>query len=145
MAFRTAYGERNRVTLECPEGSSMAKQSFKKECDINQIMAKYQKTGAVTHVNKHEGQYGYATDIEFREALEVVRQGQEMFNDLPSSIRNKFSNSPEEFLAFVQDPQNAEEMRDLGLVAAEPEREIVADVAPEAPVDPPAEPGSSPA
>ncbi len=38
-----------------------------------------------------------------------------MFNDLPSNIRNEFSNNPQAFLEFVQDPKNAGRAKELGL------------------------------
>lgn len=114
-------------------GPTRAKQSMKAECDINNIMAKYQRTGAVTHFSKHSPQYGYAPATEFREALEIVREGEALFKALPSKIRNKFENDPAQFLEFVQNPENLDEMRELGL--ANPR----APEAPAAPVEPPKE------
>jgi len=97
---------------------SMAKQSFKAECDINNIMKAYQRTGAISHFATHEPQYAYCPSEDFREALEIVQQGRELFAALPSSIRTRFGNDPAEFLAFVQDDRNADEARALGLCKA---------------------------
>ena len=36
---------------------SLTKQSFKDECNINNIMSKYMKDGLIGHVNKHQGRY----------------------------------------------------------------------------------------
>lgn len=94
---------------------SMTKQSFQDECNINNIMAKFQKTGAINHYAKHAPHYGDATPIQLTEALNIVIQAQDMFDDLPSSIRKRFNNSPEEFLEFVQNPENADEMVKMGL------------------------------
>ena len=90
------------------------------ECDINKIMAKYQKTGAIAHVNKHEANYGFATGQDFLEAMTTVTIGQEMFDDLPSKVRNRFANSPAEFLKFVQDAKNKKEGQELGLWPKDP-------------------------
>ncbi len=127
MNFRTAYGDHEPVRTVVV-GKSRTKQSFKAECDINNIMAKYQKSGAVAHVNRHGAEYGYATSLDFAEAMRVVTTGQSMFDDLPSSVRTRFSNDPASFLSFVQDDSNEDEMRELGLLPKEP-----VEVAPPAP------------
>lgn len=92
-----------------------AKQSFKEECDINNILAKYQETGAITHANNRHADYGFATSLDFHESMDLVLKAQEMFDELPSSIRAKFGHSPGAFLDFAQDPENAQEMADMGL------------------------------
>lgn len=97
-------------------GESKTKQSFKKECDINVIMAKYQKTGALSHVNQFAGDYDFAPAISYLEAHALIEQADEMFVALPSTLRNKFDNDPSKFLAFVQDEGNSDEMRELGLL-----------------------------
>jgi len=79
-------------------------------------MAKYQKTGLIDHFNNHKANYGFAPAIEYREALEKIRTAQDMFSELPSQVRKKFGNDPEQFLAFTQDPTNRSEMAVLGLL-----------------------------
>lgn len=102
-------------------GPGRTKQAFKDECDINQIMARYKKTGAITHYARYQGEYGFAPAVDFREALETVRRGGEMFSELPADVRRRFDNDPAKFLEFVQEPANAAEMADLGL--REPKRD----------------------
>ncbi len=109
---------RKRVQINFPK-QGRTKQSFKDECDINLIMAKYQKTGAITHVNKYGAQYTDTTSIDFTEAMQLVTSAQQMFDGLPSSIRTRFDNDPSQFLDFVQDANNVPEMRKLGLIAPE--------------------------
>ena len=76
--IRSAYSARERVYAP-KGGKSATKQSFKDECDINKIMAKYQKTGLVTHLAKNEARYGFATSHDFRESLELVREAEALF------------------------------------------------------------------
>jgi phage internal scaffolding protein len=114
MEIRKPY-TREAVKTEAG-GESRTKQSFKKECDINLIMAKYQKTGAITHFNKHQQNYGIADGSTFQDAMNLVCEAQEMFNDLPSSIRSRFGNDPAAFLDFVQNDENADEMARMGLI-----------------------------
>ena len=94
---------------------SLTKQSFTDECDINSIMRKFQKTGALTHVSNHAENYGFATSEDFSSSMQLVAQATTMFEELPSSIRKQFNNEPGQFLDFVQDPANLEEMREMGL------------------------------
>lgn len=94
---------------------SMTKQSFKDEVDINNIMAKFQKTGAIKHFAKHAPTYGDATPIELMDAQNIIANSSSMFEELPSSIRKRFDNDPVKFLAFVQDEKNTDEMVKLGL------------------------------
>jgi len=101
--------------LTCLKKDGYTKQSHKKECDINQIMAKYQRTGVIDHVNKHSENYGFATSEDLHESLNIINTANEMFADLPSKARTKFKNDPGQFLEFVQDPENADQLYDLGL------------------------------
>jgi phage internal scaffolding protein len=114
MEIRKPY-TREAVSIDV-SGESRTKQSFAKECDINHIMAKYQKTGAITHFAKHSPQYGIADGQTFQDAMNLVCEAQEMFNELPSSIRSRFGNDPAAFLDFVNDEGNADEMIKLGWI-----------------------------
>lgn len=102
---------------------SMAKQEFKRECDINNILKQYSKTGMVQHVNKRaaEGMYTDLPDaIDFQDSLNLVREAEASFMTLPARVRDQFGNDPAQFLAFCGDPANAEEMVKLGLRQAPP-------------------------
>ena len=94
---------------------SMTKQSFKDECDINKIMEKFQRTGVINHYAAYAPTYGDASPVEYLDALLVISTANEMFADLPSSVRKRFNNNPEEFLEFAQNPDNLEECRKMGL------------------------------
>lgn len=114
--IRSAFdGSRVRRVVSF-SGPGRTKQSFKDECDINNIMRKYQKTGLVEAVNKHQARYGDVPAMDFREAVENLRLADEMFMDMPSNVRKRFDNDPGEFLAFVQDPANRDEAIELGLI-----------------------------
>lgn len=114
-----AHERRTRLQISFP-GHSLTKQSFKDECDINKIMAQYVKTGTIQHVKLHAPEYGFASSLDFGESIRVVTKAQEMFDDLPSGLRTRFHNNPAEFLEFVQDASNHDEMRTMGLLAPDP-------------------------
>lgn len=98
------------------EPVSLTKQSFRDETNVNNIVARYQSTGTIEHVNQHEARYGYASGLQYREAIELTREGDKMFADLPSSTRNYFNNDTSTFLEWVQDPENAARIDAEGLV-----------------------------
>lgn len=116
---RNAF-DRTRTGFDCDPAQGRTKQNFKAECDINNIMKKYIKTGAISHFAKHAGYYDFCPDTDYRGCLEVLNKAQEMFADLPAVIREKFKNDPGVFLEFVQDPKNLPELREMGLANPEP-------------------------
>lgn len=115
MTFKKPYGKRDRVTFQTV-GDSRTQQNFKKECDINNILKKYQKTGLVEHVSLFKGNYEDLSDpVDYQTALNICIDAQNAFDSLPSSIRKRFANNPQSFIEFVNDPANSDEMYDLGL------------------------------
>ena len=86
------------------------------DCDINNIMARYERDGVVTHVNRYQGQYGDFTGaVDYQSALHLVYDAQDCFMSLPANIRKKFDNDPGQFFDFVSDPANADAMIEMGL------------------------------
>lgn len=117
-----------------------AKQSFADECNINKIMAKFQRTGVLVHYAKHAPQYQDVPAIDYLEALNVVADASSMFEELPSTIRAKFENDPARFLEFVQNPKNLEECRKLGLANPSPVSDTKPDTPPKKRASAPSEP-----
>lgn len=115
--FRTRFDKRVRVTSNT-HGESRAKQSFRDECDMNNILKKYHKTG-VLPIARSAGQYGDFSEVsDYQAALNKVMNAQNAFMDLPSRVRAEFDNDPGRFLQFATDPKNAQRMIDLGLATA---------------------------
>lgn len=116
--FKTAYvgDNQNHRTPFNTIGHSRTKQAPHAECDINQIMAQYQKTGVIEHLNEHQGDYSdFLSAPDYHTALNQILEAQSAFDTLPSNLRNRFTNDPAQFLDFVQNPANAEELISLGL------------------------------
>ncbi len=125
MEFVSRLEGRPRVQLVC-EGTGRTRQSMRDECDINVIMSKYAKTGFIDHLSRHGGDYGFASSVTYHEALNVVSRADQMFTDLPAKARERFHGDPREFLDFVQDESNLDEMRELGLAHPKvPDQEAV--------------------
>ncbi len=113
--IRSAYGPKQRQQIKFAS-QGRTKQAMQAECDINNIMAKYQKTGVIDFVNKHQPQYGDASGVDFQSAMQTVKRAEAMFADLPSTVRKRFNNNPSELLQFCENPENRQEAIKLGLL-----------------------------
>lgn len=102
--------------IRCGKGAT--KQSFKDECDVNNILAKYQKTGLLTHYSNANPRFGDFSSVpDYRSSLDLVRKAQEYFMELPAALRGRFKNDPAVLLEFVADSRNKQEAIELGLIA----------------------------
>lgn len=123
------------------------KQSFKDEADVNWIVKKHARMGTLSHLEQWGGQYGDLAGFDFQEAQNQLAKASSMFEQLPSETRNRFSNSPERFFEFVNNPENqdqlAEKLPELakpGYKALPTNKDVVdPEPAPEAPPKPPEE------
>lgn len=113
--FRTAYSGHVSVLTFTP-GEDMTKQSFKDECDINNIMKRYQATGIIDHVRDASPQYLDATTFDFQSAQNIIAEANSIFAAMPSQLRDRFHNDPVELLEFVHNPKNAQEAVSLGFL-----------------------------
>jgi len=137
----SAYSPKLRVQITCTK-PGRTKQSFKAECDINTILARFLKTGVLDFTNKNEARYGDTTGLEYTQAMQTVAAARSLFAELPAHLRSRFENEPAKFLAFVQDEKNREEAQELGLL--KPATEPVATSA-ALPATPPATTAPAPA
>ncbi len=143
---RTRYSERNPVVKDY-SAPSRTKQSFAPECDVNNIIKRYDKDGIITHLNQAMPQYAelYSDNVigsgsyDFHSAMMFIQQASDAFMGLPADMRARFNNDPGDFLAFVDDPANGQELVDLGLAEIRPGQEV-------SPAEPakPAEPAAAP-
>lgn len=109
----------NPVTGEVTKPPSRTKQSFKDECDINNIVKHFKATGMVSHINQQAARGTYADlpdPLDFQDAIHMVEAAQASFDTLPSKVRARFENDPGRFLEFMANPANLEEARELGLL-----------------------------
>jgi phage internal scaffolding protein len=106
---------RKRVQVEFLD-PSLTQQQFKDECDINNILDLYGRTGQLPNANVIEGQYLDLSQLpSYVEAKNFIAKANEQFEALPAETRQKFNNDPAKFLTFCDDPKNAETLVKLGL------------------------------
>lgn len=104
--------------LRC-EDVSLAKQSFKEECDINVIVERF-GIGYEMPQGVKAPVYGDFSEVgDFRGALDSVRAAQESFMTLPADVRARFGNDPAGFVDFCSKDENYDEVEKLGLLHSE--------------------------
>lgn len=126
--MRTPFNfERDENSLEtgltCPE-ATMAQQQFKDDSDINVIVERFGLTGELPQNVRVPLEADFIETTDFQSAMNVVRQAQEAFAEMPANVRAEFANDPALFMNFVANPANRKRAEELGIVnlPAEPEK-----------------------
>lgn len=98
--------------------SSMTKQSFAEELDINKILERAKNGQDISAVvNQRVAQYGDFSEVpSYQEALDLVNRANGMFMSFDANVRERFNNDPIRMIAFLQDRSNFDEAVKLGLV-----------------------------
>lgn len=104
-------GTIRRAVVHVNHGPSLTEQHHAPACDVNNILARYTKTGVLEHVRQYEGQYTDCPSATYHEAMNRVTAVQSMFAELPSQLRSHFRNDPAEFVEFCE--QSADPGGDL--------------------------------
>ncbi len=118
--FIKPYGKKRKVVRifhdEDGNHDGLTEQHHKDSTDINTIIRNYDKTGIISHVAAAKAQYGDFTKVnEYQEALNVVLSADQAFSEVPAKIRAKFGNDAGRFFEFVTNPDNQDELVELGL------------------------------
>ena len=95
---------------------TLTKQSHADECDINHILARYDRTGIIDHTRDNPGEFVDIEPIDYHTACNIVAEANSAFAELPATLRAKFHNKPEIYLDFVHNPKNIPEMVELGML-----------------------------
>lgn len=114
LKIQKAFRKSQRSGIDTGEG--MTEQCHKKECDMNYILRDYTRTGLIRHANENEGKYDDVSSADFQNAMFTVARVNSMFESLPGMMRKQFDNNASKFLEFVQNPNNYEEMRNMGIL-----------------------------
>lgn len=109
---------------------SLAKQSFREECDINEIVRRFGVTGELPQGVVAPAYAEYDDVWDFQTAMNAVVHAQESFNAMPAATRDRFQNDPQKFLEFFADERNRAEGEKLGLVMPKPAPDPAPDPAP---------------
>lgn len=110
-----ASNEPGRVQRHCPGGSKV-QQQFRDECDINNIVARF-NGGQMPTMAATEPFYGDISNVpDYQTALNTKIDVEKRFFNLSPELRAKFDNNPQKLLNFISDDKNLAEAIKLGLV-----------------------------
>lgn len=100
---------------------SKVQEQFADACQTDTIIRKYNMMGVNPFIASGGSQYLDTTEIpSFVVAQNSQVKVREYFEGLPSDIRLEFNNDPGQFAEAVLDPQNAEYLREIGVLAPLP-------------------------
>lgn len=107
--------------IDCTNDPGVTDPSGAEDCDINNIVARFHKTGILPNVDVRSVFADVSDAPSYQDALQTIINAENQFMSLDAKTRKKFSNDPAEFLDFVENPENAQELVKMGLaVLAEP-------------------------
>lgn len=137
--LRTPYNyDRDAVSREtalvCDE-ETRTQQQFAEDADINTIVDRFNITGQMPQNVRVPLTEEFVETIDYRSAIDKLREADDAFMQFPAKIRAEFENDPAKFVAFVSDPANVEKCREWGLAnplptAREPVEVIVKNALP---------------
>jgi phage internal scaffolding protein len=117
------YAGRNTASFalmfDTDEGKSRTSQEFAEDADINNIMARYVKTGTVPMYMDRNMLDGDMHVMSYHEMQNVIADANSAFASLPATVRARFENDPAKYIEFVSDENNLEEARELGMLSPE--------------------------
>jgi phage internal scaffolding protein len=98
---------------------SKTEQSHKSEVDINNIVKRAGSGELIAKVNALQNwTYDDVTSNDFQEAMNAIIKARDTFSSVPSAIRKQFDNDPAKFMDFVRNPENKDQLVEMGLANA---------------------------
>lgn len=99
------------------EMESKVQEQFADACKTDNIIRKYNTMGVNPFIATGSCQYLDTTQIpDFFVAQNAQVKVKEFFEGLPADIRLEFNNDPMQFAEVVSDPQNADYLREIGVL-----------------------------
>lgn len=123
IEFYTPYHNQKKVKPFKTVGESMTQEQFAEESEINNILRSHDRNGIIEHINRGNAIYGDFSEVtDFSDALDQIKEAQNEFQNIPWQIREQFQNDAGQFFKFASNPDNIDELRELGL--ANPEQSV---------------------
>lgn len=109
---------RRRTTISTGD-ELITKQSFKDECDINNILSQFKRTGIIEHITQNQPEYQDLPDeLDYQSSLNLMMNASNAFSTLPSVVRAYFENDPARLLHALHDPAMRDKLTELGVLRA---------------------------
>jgi hypothetical protein len=122
--FRTPYNydtakASDESALLCLDGTRTQVQ-FQEETDINVIVERFGLGGEIPLNSQMPLTEDFLDIMDYRSALDRLREADEAFMEFPAAIRARFQNDAAAFCDFVSDPANLDQAREWGLARVAP-------------------------
>lgn len=95
-----------RYQLEFGDEVSLTKQAFAAECDINNIVEKFQRTGQMPVTNNLEARYEHVPVLDLKDSLDLVFAARKEFNELPDEVKTSFGHDEDNYYNFLSNPDH---------------------------------------
>lgn len=105
------------VVLHFHDDPGLTEQSHKDDCDLNNIIARYVRSGVPITINEKEF-VDLTQMVDYQTAFNTVKTAQDLFMSLSADIRKTFEHSPAKLLAAIQDPSKKDMLIELGILEA---------------------------
>ena len=112
--FRSAYNLGNEDYSETFT-DGITEQHHTDQCDINKILAQFMETGIMPNPKHANPQYGDVSNVDFQEMQNTLATAKTLFEELPEQVKARFNNEMHTFLNFAENPDNLQEMEEMGL------------------------------
>lgn len=122
MKARNKFSDRKQVLARHVQDGRTQKH-MARATDINNILAKYKKTGVIEHINRAMARYGdfsEYSDVATLENMDKMAKAQASFEMLPAEVRNKFNNSMVGFFSFLEAEENRPTLEKWGILKKAP-------------------------
>lgn len=127
-----------RVQKDCGPVSK-THQSMAHDADIKTIVNRFRRGAILPEAHHEQLQYGdFSEALDLHQSMIAVQEAQDDFMELPSKVREACGNSPVKFLEMCSNPDNLEQLRELGLAEQQELPGVPTPIVP--PTTPPAEP-----
>lgn len=99
---------------------SRTAQEFAEDADVNNIMARYVKTGTVPmYLDRGLALDGEQHELSYHDMMNIIADGNSAFAALPAIVRERFDNDPGKFVDFAADDRNRDQLREWGMLSPE--------------------------
>lgn len=122
IKFNTPYGQQPPRCFFETTGDSLTQVQFQEESEINTILRSHDRNQHIQSIHRGNALYSDFSNVtDFTEALEMIKDANKEFMNIPSDIREKFQNDAGKFYQYASNPDNHEGLVELGLAKKESE------------------------
>lgn len=119
--FKTRYNYQGVAEPVPLQKDGRTQQQHREKCDVNRIIAKYNKTGVLDHMGRASNLYGDASKLkDLRESQNLIAEVRSMFMQLPATEREFFQNDIANYAEFMTDPKHRDGRIQRGYEKAPP-------------------------